>query len=364
MYAETAKPVLRSVWNRLKEVSSRVPREDQYQMYLARLKFDVLHLGRRHVEAVEAGTRLLNNKACQAEVSQVDDGSNCFTDVYTHVLVEAFRAQNASAAQAIFVRHAPKDPRLSKYTSHYQFPTSYLPRKRPSKPFWSSSEVPLARTLEEHAKEILAELQKVRTPDGGFRSVKVSAYQARKDKDGFNVNAVSLCSPWLRTTSPQCWQEFNVYVSEDTSGVWSNERCALTPLTCRILQQPEVIGRLNKHKHAPSHDGVAGKAGFIRLLPNKTIVPHTGPHNGRLTIHLGLKIPKDSYVMVKDERRHWEEGKALILDDSFVHHVANKNPEEDRIIFLVHVWHPHLVEELGYEKLEAAKWRAINAGEL
>lgn len=128
------------------------------------------------------------------------------------------------------------------------------------------------------------------------------------------------------------------------------------PRTCSLLQVPEVVGRLRKHPLAPPHDGVAGKAGFLRLMPNSSIIAHTGPHNGRLTIHLGLKIPDDSYIEVAGQRRRWEEGKALILDDSFVHQVVNSDTAQDRLILLVHVWHPDLVDELGYDDRDAARW--------
>merc|ERR1712061_885609 len=97
------------------------------------------------------------------------------------------------------------------------------------------------------------------------------------------------------------------------------------------------------------HTGVPGKASFIILHPNSKIAAHTGAQNGRLTVHLGLRIPKESYIEVRGERRSWSEGQVLILDDSYVHFVSNPSLSEDRVILLAHVWHPTLVKLHGYK---------------
>ena len=47
--------------------------------------------------------------------------------------------------------------------------------------------------------------------------------------------------------------------------------------------------------------------------------PHCGPTNHRLRLHLGLVVPENSVMISGGESRHWEEGKVLVLDDSFEH---------------------------------------------
>jgi len=359
MYEEHAGPRLNSIRKKLKSISALVSEDDDpLPMYLARLKFDVARLQRRHQEAIRLGRTALESNGCLEEDDQESQSQNCFPDVLSSLLLEAYRAGDAAVAADIFQTFAHKHPHTAKYPSHLQFPPTYFERNKRSKPFWLESEVPFVRVLQDNAATILEELKhNVLDENGGFRDVKVSEYQRRRDMDGFQKNALSLCSPMLRSDSPKCWQEYNIYVAEHTRGVWSSERCQLTPKTCGILQVPEVIGRLNKHADAANaHDGIAGKAGFIRLMPNASLLAHTGPHNGRLTIHLGLKIPSNSFIEVGGERRTWTEGKAIILDDSFAHHVVNDDKTEDRIIFLVHVWHPDLVEELGYDDPVAARW--------
>ena len=57
------------------------------------------------------------------------------------------------------------------------------------------------------------------------------------------------------------------------------------------------------------------------------VAPHAGPTNHRLRVHLPLIIPttagsgKRLGISVGGEWREWEEGRCLVLDDSFVHSV-------------------------------------------
>ena len=81
---------------------------------------------------------------------------------------------------------------------------------------------------------------------------------------------------------------------------------------------------------------------FSILEPGKKIIPHKGPSTGCLRYHLGLKIPKDKencYITVNDEKYHWEEGKGLIFDDTYIHSVYN-NTDEPRIILFVDIERP------------------------
>jgi aspartate beta-hydroxylase len=43
---------------------------------------------------------------------------------------------------------------------------------------------------------------------------------------------------------------------------------------------------------------------------------------GRLTVHLGLRVPRGCSLRVAEETRAWEEGKCLVFDDSFEHEVG------------------------------------------
>jgi hypothetical protein len=91
---------------------------------------------------------------------------------------------------------------------------------------------------------------------------------------------------------------------------------------------------------------------FSTLHEKSYIKPHHGPMNLRLRIHLPLIVPKDIKpdafsnkpqtkcgIRVGNQIRSWEEGKALVLDDSYEHEVWNET-KEMRVILLVDIWHP------------------------
>lgn len=49
-------------------------------------------------------------------------------------------------------------------------------------------------------------------------------------------------------------------------------------------------------------------------------------------------------MRVADQYREWEEGSAIILDDSYVHEVWN-DADEPRVLFLCDLWHPDVRRE-------------------
>lgn len=90
---------------------------------------------------------------------------------------------------------------------------------------------------------------------------------------------------------------------------------------------------------------------FYSLLKDKTeIEHHYGPCNIRLRIHLGIDIPDNSKnegseckVEISGKDYFWENGKAIIFDDTYIHSVVNKSGK-NRIILLLDVWHPDLYD--------------------
>jgi aspartyl/asparaginyl beta-hydroxylase (cupin superfamily) len=83
------------------------------------------------------------------------------------------------------------------------------------------------------------------------------------------------------------------------------------------------------------------QAFFSILDPGKSIPSHTGPYSGYLRYHLALKVPqKDPPSMrVKDQWYVWQEGKAILFDDTYDHEVLNRSAEE-RVVLVVDVLRP------------------------
>ena len=81
------------------------------------------------------------------------------------------------------------------------------------------------------------------------------------------------------------------------------------------------------------------------LLPGTHVYAHSGPTNCRLRAHLGLSVPKTGAKMrILDEIITWEEGKVIIIDDSFEHEVWHEGGDKPRLILIVDVQHPDLTE--------------------
>ena len=102
--------------------------------------------------------------------------------------------------------------------------------------------------------------------------------------------------------------------------------CQQCPETTRIL---ETIPRLKS-------------AWFSILAPNYHIPPHRGVTKGVVRTHLGLIIPRDRErcrIRVGDQTRTWEEGKCLVLDDTFEHEVCNET-DEQRVVLIIDVERP------------------------
>ena len=76
---------------------------------------------------------------------------------------------------------------------------------------------------------------------------------------------------------------------------------------------------------------------FSILDPGKHLPPHRGPYNGVLRLHLGLIVPEPSEwaaIRVGPERRHWQEGRALIFDDAYEHEVWNDTSGVRVVLFV------------------------------
>lgn len=76
---------------------------------------------------------------------------------------------------------------------------------------------------------------------------------------------------------------------------------------------------------------------FSILEPQRSIPEHRGVYKGLLRYHLGLMVnsgEEDLSITVNGIRRGWQEGKTLILDDSFSHSVTN-NSDGIRVVLFV-----------------------------
>ena len=88
------------------------------------------------------------------------------------------------------------------------------------------------------------------------------------------------------------------------------------------------------------------------LDPKYAVRAHYSADNFRVRCQLALDIPDDCFLRVAGESRTWQEGKVLLLDDSFYHDAMN-NSDRHRLVFLTDFWNPDLT---------IAERRALKAG--
>jgi len=97
----------------------------------------------------------------------------------------------------------------------------------------------------------------------------------------------------------------------------------------------------------PKIEGRSPMALFSLLRAGAHIPPHNGLLNTRLICHLPLIVPPDCRLRVGNEIRFWEEGRALIFDDSIEHEAWNGS-DQTRVILLFEIWRPEItIEEQG-----------------
>jgi tetratricopeptide (TPR) repeat protein len=64
----------------------------------------------------------------------------------------------------------------------------------------------------------------------------------------------------------------------------------------------------------------------------------------RVRCHLGLEVPDGCGIRVGGLTARWEEGRCLVLDDSFPHEVWNDGGAR-RVVLVLDLWHPDLSED-------------------
>nr|AGS49674.1 RIKEN cDNA A830007L07 [uncultured bacterium esnapd14] len=139
------------------------------------------------------------------------------------------------------------------------------------------------------------------------------------------------------------WKQAHLF----RDGRWQEQVCAHFPVTRDLLAQiPEVT------TFSP------GVITVSRVAPGTHIMPHCGPTNALVRVHLPIKIPPGVWIKVGGQRLVWEEGKCLIFDDSFEHEVGHEGTE-DRVVLILDTLHPDLAGDHG----ERLRQRRLNTEE-
>lgn len=115
------------------------------------------------------------------------------------------------------------------------------------------------------------------------------------------------------------WKTFFLY----GFGVRASLNCARCPITASLIEQ--IPGM---------------KTAFFSVLsPYKYIPAHKGIFKGLIRSHLGLIIPGrpgDCVMRIEQKKIFWQEGKAVVFDDTYEHEVWNQT-REVRVVLLLDV---------------------------
>ncbi|MEW6772895.1 MAG: aspartyl/asparaginyl beta-hydroxylase domain-containing protein [Bacteroidota bacterium] len=114
---------------------------------------------------------------------------------------------------------------------------------------------------------------------------------------------------------------------------------SLCPVTSRLIKNnPNIIS-----------------ADYSYLPPKTKILPHKGFTKMVLRVHLALIVPEgDIGIRVGNTTKKWQEGKLLILDDSFEHEAWN-NTDKDRVVLMFDIVNPrwgYSADEINRYKIE------------
>lgn len=106
--------------------------------------------------------------------------------------------------------------------------------------------------------------------------------------------------------------------------------CQVANRTCELLlTRPEIA----------ECDAKDAGAAFARLLPGMGIKPHFWNAPPRLGVHLGIYTPPGASMYVGEHRVEWQEGKAVVFDDTYIHSVRHKGTET-RYLLIAWFCHP------------------------
>jgi aspartyl/asparaginyl beta-hydroxylase (cupin superfamily) len=115
------------------------------------------------------------------------------------------------------------------------------------------------------------------------------------------------------------------------------------PVAANAARCPATMAAL-ANAPMPMIPGRAPNALWSRLRPGTHIAPHFGMLNTRLICHLPIRTARGCTLRVGSETRTWEDGAALIFDDSIEHEARNDGPES-RVVLLFEIWRPEIPEE-------------------
>lgn len=131
------------------------------------------------------------------------------------------------------------------------------------------------------------------------------------------------------TNSKPSWNGYYFY----RYGARRDDNCAACPITAAAI---DALPLCRVAEHGP-------EVLFSVFTPGTHLLPHRGVTNTRLVAHLPLIVPNDCALNVGGELHEWQEGRAVVFDDTYEHEAWNRG-DSLRVVLIIDVWNPHLTE--------------------
>ena len=168
----------------------------------------------------------------------------------------------------------------------------------------------------EHAFFDAKELDWIPRVEAGWTAIRDELRMVLRQRESI-PNFQEVSSGQEKITQDNKWKTYWLYAY----GRKMPENCRTCPETTRLIEAIPAI-----------------KTAFFSILaPRKHIPEHRGPYAGVLRYHLGLIVPRDKEacrIRVGSEVAHWEEGRSLVFDDTYLHEVWNDTDEERAVLFV------------------------------
>ena len=168
----------------------------------------------------------------------------------------------------------------------------------------------------EHSFFNPSELDWIPRVEAGWTAIRDELREVLRERDRI-PNFQEVSSEQTRITQDNKWKTYWLYAY----GRKMADNCRSCPETTRLIEAIPAI-----------------KTAFFSILaPRKHIPEHRGPYAGVLRYHLGLIVPRHKEacrIRVGSEMAHWEEGKSLVFDDTYLHEVWNDTDEERVVLFV------------------------------
>jgi aspartate beta-hydroxylase len=129
--------------------------------------------------------------------------------------------------------------------------------------------------------------------------------------------------------SPPSWNGYYFY----RHGGRREDNCAACPVTARALELPPLS---HVRDHGP-------EVLFSVFTAGTHLLPHRGVTNTRVVGHLPLLVPADCALNVGGEVHEWQEGRAVVFDDTYEHEAWNRS-DRTRVVLIFDIWNPYLTE--------------------